>query len=205
MVEMVDDTVRLLVESVDADGAGRVIVDREVILRVGSTTLVVGFGLPVPTTASVRARLVIGDRCLQTCLDLPRASGFDVVCAEEQANLLVGELSVGIALLLRAGRPSDAIVEIAKARQAIRDLLGHAENDAQREAMAVIGGAVEAELDASEADLINTLADSDELRDAELRAMSRSATSRNNGVTINPGGRSLSSLQRQLSSGLGRF
>ena len=200
MMEMVDDHVQLLVETVDANGLVRVIVDKGVILRACSVPLVVGFGLSAPTTTAVRARLVIGDRCLETSLDIPRASGFDTVCAEEQANLLMGELSTRIAVLLRAGNPSGAIVEITKTRQAIRNLLDQAENDAQRAAMAVVGEVVAKELDVNEADNVKTLADSDELRDAVLRAMSRSATSRNHGVTIIPDGRSLSSLQRQLSS-----
>ena len=203
MMEMVDNNVRLVVESIDADGVERVIVSRDILLRVCSppVPLVVGFKVPQPSTTMLRARMVINDRCLETRIDLPRGPlpVFDMVCAEEGVNLLMGELSEKIIALLRAGNPADAIVEVGTTRQVILQLVGKAETDEQRATLSDVIEATTKELDANEANLLNALTDFEESREAELRAMSRSATNRNSGVSIVPGGRSLSSLQRQLS------
>jgi hypothetical protein len=192
----------LVVESIDTDGVERVIVSRDIILRVCSppVPMVVGFKVPQSSTM-LRARMAINDRCLETRIDLPRGPlpVFDMVCAEEGVNLLMGELSEKIIALLRAGNPADAIVEVGTTRRVILELVGKAETEEQRVKLSAVVEATTKELDANEADLLNALTDFEESREAELRAMSRSATNRNSGVSIVPGARTLSSLQRQLS------
>ena len=194
MMEMIDNNVKLLVESIDTDGVETQIVSRDVILRVGSAPMVVGFKIPQHTT-TLRARMVINTRCLETRISLPRAPepAFDAVCAEEGVNLVMGELSEKIIILLRAGNASGAILEVGLTRQVLREL------NMDASLVKTIDAAIK-ELDATETDLLNSLLDYEEGRQAELRAMSRSATHRNSGVSIVPGGRSLSELQRQLSA-----
>ncbi len=202
MMEMVDDNVRLVVEAIDTEGVARAMVSRDVILRVCETPLVVGFKVP-QLSFTLRARLAIDDRCLETRISLPRedSPAFDMVCAQEAVNQLQGELSEKIVALLRAGNPADAVLEVGVTRQVIQALLEKADTDEQRAEFSIIVDAAMLELDTSEADLLRALSDFEEARDAELRAMSRSATVRNSGVSILPDGRSLSALQRQLSSG----
>lgn len=201
MMEMIDANVRLIVEEFDSSCAVRVIVSRDIILRVCSPPMpfVIGFKVQ-PSAVVLRARMVINDRCLETLLDLPRAAVplFDMVCAKEAVNLLQGELSEKIIVLLRAGKPADAIIEVETTRKVIKELLERAEEH-KDELLPVVDACMK-ELDASEADLLQALTDFDDSRDAELRAMSRSATVRNSGVSIEPGSRSLSDLQSQLSS-----
>jgi uncharacterized protein YegL len=203
MMEMIDTNVRLLVESVDADGVETTIVSRDIILRVCSPSvpLVVGFKVP-QATALLRARMVINDRCLETRIDLPRTAGpsFDMVCAEEGVNLVMGELSEKIVVLIRAGNIAAAILEVGTTREVIGKLIDKTETEEQKISLAKVVDNSTKELDATEADLLNSLADFDEARDTELRAMSRCATQRNSGVSIVPGDRTLSSLQRQLSA-----
>lgn len=200
MMEMIDDNVRLLVEVIDADGASRAMVSRDIILRVCEAPLVVGFRVP-QLVSVVRARMIIGDRCLETRIALPRENtpAFDMVCAQEAVNQLQGELSKKIVVLLRAGNPADAVLQVEKTRQAIQDLLEKA-NGAQCTDFAAMVDTAMLELNANEAELIRALDDFNEARDAELRAMSRSATVRNSGVSIMPDDRTLSALQRQLSA-----
>lgn len=205
MMEMVDENVRLIVEAHEADGSSSAIVSRDVILRICDPPipLVVGFKVPQATTVMLRARMVIGDRrrCLETRLDLPRKAGpgFDMVCAKEAVNLLHGELSDKIVALLRAGNPANAIVEIGATRDVLKSLLEKTETAEQTtELLAVVDDVIK-ELDTSEVDMVRIINDVDQARDAELRAMSRSATARNSGVSIEPDAISLSALQRQLS------
>ena len=200
MMEMVDDNVRLVVETENADGTVSAVISRDVILRVGMP-LVVGFKVPQQTT-DLRARMIIGERCLETSIELPRvgAPAFDTVCAQEAVNQLQGELSDKIVALLRAGNPADAVLEVDITRQVVRALLDKVETDEQRAEFSAIVDAALIELEAREADMLRALDDHEESRDAELRAMSRSATVRNSGVSIVPDGFSLSALQRQLSA-----
>ena len=210
MMEMIDDNVRLIVEAIGDDGIARAMVSRDVILRVCETSLVVGFKVP-RHTSMLRARVVImaGDddhrhRCLETRIDLPRIAvpAFDIVCAQEAVNQLQGELSEKIVALLRAGNPADAVLEVGITRQAIQALKEASGSSGGEDTdffTAIVDEAM-LELDTSEADLLKALGDFDEARDAELRAMSRCATVRNSGVSIVPNSRSLSALQRQLSS-----
>lgn len=203
MMEMIDANVRLIVEEFDTSGVVKVVVSRDVILRVCSPPMpfVVGFKVH-PSTVMLRARMVINDRCLETRIDLPRdaAPMFDMVCANEAVNLLQGELSDKIIALLRAGNPADAMIEVDTTRKVIKDLLEKAESEEQKAELILVVDACMKELDASEADLLQALTDFDDSRDAELRAMSRSATVRNSGVSIVPGSRTLSDLQSQLSA-----
>jgi uncharacterized protein YegL len=200
MMEMIDDNIRLIVEAIDADGLERAVVSRDVVLRVCETPTVVGFKVP-QLTSMLRARVVIEDRCIETRIELPREDpAFDMVCAQEAVNQLQGELAEKIVVLLRAGTPADAVLEVGAARQAIRSLLDMVEADADRVGFSAIVDAAMKELDANEADLLRVLSDFEEARDFELRAMSRSATVRNSGVSIVPDGASLSALQRQLSA-----
>jgi hypothetical protein len=200
MMEMVDDNVRLVVETENSDGTVSAVISRDVILRVGMP-LVVGFKVPQQTTL-LRARMVIGERCLETRIDLPRAEApaFDMVCAQEAVNQLQGELSDKIVALLRAGNPAEAVLEVDITRQVVRALLDKVETEAQRVEFSSIVDAALIELEAREVDMLRALNDFEESRDAELRAMSRSATVRNGGVSIVPDGSSLSALQRQLSA-----
>ena len=208
MMEMIDDNVRLIVEAIGDDGIARAMVSRDVILRVCETSLVVGFKVP-RHTSMLRARVVImaGDddhrhRCLETRIDLPRIAvpAFDIVCAQEAVNQLQGELSEKIVALLRAGNPADAVLEVGITRQAIQALKEASGGGEDTDFFTAIVDEAMLELDTSEADLLKALGDFDEARDAELRAMSRCATVRNSGVSIVPNCRSLSALQRQLSS-----
>jgi hypothetical protein len=203
MMEMIDSNVRLVVECFDADGTNRAIVSRDVILRVCDPPLPLTVGFKVPqATTMLRARMVIEERCLETRIDLPRQAepAFDIVCAQEAVNLLQGELSERIVALLRAGNPSDAVMEIGNTRQVIQELLEKVEVDQQRAEFSSIVDTVMKELDASEAEMILAINDYEGAREAELRAMSRTSTARNSGVSIVPDGVSLSALQRQLSA-----
>ena len=203
MMEMIDNNVRLIVECFDGDGVSRAIVSRDVILRVCDPPmpLTVGFKVPQATTM-LRARMVINDRCLETRINLPRQvqPAFDMVCAQEAVNLLQGELSEKIVVLLRAGNPADAVTEIGTTRQVIQELLEKVETDEQKTGFTAIVEVAMAELDASEAEMIRAINNNEETREAELRAMSRSSTVRNSGVSILPDGISLSALQRELSA-----
>jgi len=199
MMEMVDQNVRLIVEATDSDGSVSAVISRDIILRICSPPMpfVVGFKVR-PTTTTLRARVLIEDRCLDTWTDLPRAAGpdFDMVCAQEAVNLLQGELSEKIVALLRVGNAADAVVEVGVTRVVIRELLEKADND---ELTAIVNAAMR-ELDVVEADMLRALTDYEEGREAELRAMSRTATVRNSGVSIGTEGRTLSQLQRELSA-----
>jgi hypothetical protein len=163
--------------------------------------LVIGFKVQ-HTTTMIRARMVLEERCLDARLSLPRASGaaFDMVCAQEAVNLLQAELSEKIVVLLRAGNPADAIVEVGITRETIRALLEKVESEEQRAEFTAIVDAVMQELSASEANLLRALNDVEEGRETELREMSRCATARNSGVSIGTDTRSLSVLQRELSA-----
>jgi hypothetical protein len=199
MMEMVDQNVRLVVEATDSDGSVSAVISRDIILRICSPPMpfVVGFKVR-PTTTTLRARMLVEDRCLDTWTDLPRAAGpaFDMVCAQEAVNLLQGELSEKIVALLRVGNAADAVVEVGVTREVIKELLEKAEND---ELSAIVDAAMR-ELDVVEADMLRALTDYEEGREAELRAMSRTATVRNSGVSIGTEGRTLSQLQRELSA-----
>lgn len=203
MMEMVDQNIRLIVETIDSDGTVSPVVSRDVILRVCSPPMPLIVGIKVQyTTTMLRARMLIDDRCLDICLDLPRISApvFDIVCAQEAVNLLQGELAEKTVLHLRAGDPAAVIVEIANTRQVILALLDKVENaDQQMEFASIVDVAI-VELDAANADMLTALTDVELGREAELRAMSRSATVRNSGVSIGTEGRALSALQRQLSA-----
>jgi hypothetical protein len=201
MMEMVDHNVRLLVELFDSDGSVTAVVSRDIILRVCSPPmpLVVGFKVP-PTTTMIRARMVLDERCLDARLSLPRGAAFDMVCAQEAVNLLQAELSEKIVVLLRAGNPADALVEVGITRETIRALLDKVDSEEQRAEFAAIVDAVMLELSASEANLLRALNDVEEGRETELREMSRCATARNRGVSIGTDTRSLSVLQRELSA-----
>jgi hypothetical protein len=203
MMEMVDQNVRLLVEIFDSDGSVSAVVSRDVILRVCSPSMPLVIGFKVQhTTTMIRARMVLEERCLDARLSLPRASGaaFDMVCAQEAVNLLQAELSEKIVVLLRAGNPADAIVEVGITRETIRALLEKVESEEQRAEFTAIVDAVMQELSASEANLLRALNDVEEGRETELREMSRCATARNSGVSIGTDTRSLSVLQRELSA-----
>jgi len=203
MMEMVDENIRLVVEAYDADGASRAIVSRDIILRICDPPIpfIIGFKVP-QATAMLRARMAIDDRCLETRVDLPRETGpvFDMLCAKEAVNLVQGELSDNIVAFLRAGNPADAISEIGATREVLQSLLKKTETEDQAAEFSAIVDNVFEELHHTEADMIRILNDLDQARDAELRAMSRSATARNSGVSIVPDGISLSALQRQLSA-----
>ena len=203
MMEMVDQNIRLIVETVDSDGTVSAVVSRDIILRVCSPAMPLVVGIKVQyTTTVLRARMLIDDRCLDTRLELPRTSEpvFDMVCAQEAVNLLQGELAEKTVLHLRAGDPAAVIVEITNTREVILALLDKVENAEQQMKFASIVDAAIIELDAANADMLGALTDLEHGREAELRAMSRSATVRNSGVSIGTEGRALSALQRQLSA-----
>ena len=199
MMEMVDQNVRLVVEVIDSDGSLRAVISRDVILRICTPPMpfVVGFKVK-PTTTTLRARMLVEDRCFDTSIDLPRATGpaFDMVCAQEAVNVLQGELSEKIVALLRAGNAADAVLEVGTTREVIKRLLSKADNDE----FSVFVDTAMKELDIVEADMLKALTDYEEGREAELRAMSRTATVRNSGVSIGTEGRTLSQLQRELSA-----
>jgi hypothetical protein len=203
MMEMVDQNIRLVVETTDSDGSVSAVVSRDVILRVCSPPmpLVIGFKV-LPTTTMIRARMLIDERCLDARLSLPRTAGaaFDMVCAQEAVNLLQAELSEKIVVLLRAGNPSDAMVEVGITRETIQKLLEKVESEEQRAEFSAIVDVVMQELNASEANLLRAINDFEEGREIELREMSRCATVRNSGVSITADSRTLSVLQRELSA-----
>jgi uncharacterized protein YegL len=235
MMEMIDENVRLVVEIYDDNDDDdksdtttttsrqlllllrpTAVVSRDVILRVCDPPipLVVGFKIPNGnTTTMLRARMVIEDRCIETRIDLPRVNGpaFDMVCAKEAVNLLQGELNEKIIQFLRAGNPADAVAEIDITREVLQSMLDKTTTttktalDDDDESFSAIVDTVMTELALTEADMIRILDDLDQARDAELRAMSRSATARNSCVSIVPDGATLSALQRELSSGGGAY
>ena len=203
MMEMVDQNIRLVVETTGSDGSVSAVVSRDVILRVCTPPmpLVIGFKV-LQTTTMIRARMLVDDRCLDVRISLPHTTGaaFDMVCAQEAVNLLQAELSEKIVALLRVGNPSDAMVEVGITREIIKELIDKVESAEQGIEFSRIVDAVMQELNASEADLLRVLNNFEEGREIELREMSRCATVRNSGVSIATDSRTLSVLQRELSA-----
>ena len=190
MVEAVD-----LPCSVRLEDSTTIIIDRKSIaLRVcdppvpcmvstGATTMI------RKGTQRLTATLTIGDASRTWSIDLAPtgSSEIDEVCGKEFVSSVVAACALEVAEALQSDDFDAASRANAKALETVQALPAEC-------ILTAVG-----DLEAQGRDITNARENQDLARDLEVRAMSRSATQRNNGASIDPASRSLSELQSQLS------
>ena len=190
VLEMVDATVSV---KVSVDGA-EVIPKREIFLRMCTPPMPCRFGFMIRKDSKrIDAEITIGGFTRTEVLELPRAGDtIQVECAIEAVNDVMAMYDEDAVLLI--GK-SDFDRAVAKAKNAIEIIKSYETID-DPELKQVIATAI-ASLETPTPSARN---DPDAAREAQTRAMSRSASTRANGVSIDPGSaRTQSDMQRVLS------
>ena len=190
VLEMVDATVSV---KVSVDGA-EVIPKREIFLRMCTPPMPCRFGFMIRKDSKrIDAEITIGGFTRTEVLELPRAGDtIQVECAIEAVNDVMAMYDEDAVLLI--GK-SDFDRAVAKAKIAIEIIKSYETID-DPELKQVIATAI-ASLETPTPSARN---DPDAAREAQTRVMSRSASTRANGVSIDPGSaRTQSDMQRVLS------